>query len=56
MNSTTQDIEIMSNPPNARIIIDNKIFGTTPQVVNLERGKNHTVKLELPGHIHPENS
>jgi len=49
MNSTTQEIEITSTPPNARLIIDGRQFGTTPQVVNIERGKNHTVKLELPG-------
>jgi len=50
MNSTSQEIEITSTPPNARLIIDGRQFGTTPQVVNIERGKNHAVKLELQGH------
>ncbi len=50
MNSTTQEIEIISTPPNAKLTIDGRRFGTTPQIVNIERGSNHTVKLELPGH------
>ena len=48
-NTTTQEIELNSNPPNAKIYVDGKIFGTTPQVINIERGVNHTVKFELEG-------
>lgn len=50
INTTTQNIEIKTNPPNAKITIDGKKFGTTPQSVNLERGSNHVVKLELDGY------
>lgn len=50
LNSTTQDVEISSNPANAKITIDGKKFGTTPQVINIERGGNHVVKLELEGY------
>ncbi|MEJ5351956.1 MAG: PEGA domain-containing protein [Melioribacteraceae bacterium] len=50
INTTTQNIEIKTNPPNAKITIDGKKFGTTPQFVNLERGSNHVVKLELDGY------
>ena len=50
VNSTTQVVEITSNPPNAKLTIDGRQFGTTPQVVNIERGTNHAVKLELPGY------
>lgn len=50
LNTTTQEIEIKSNPANAKITIDGKKFGLTPQVVNLERGSNHVVKLELDGY------
>ncbi|MCX7874559.1 MAG: PEGA domain-containing protein [Melioribacteraceae bacterium] len=50
LNTTTQEIEIKSNPANAKITIDGKKFGLTPQVVNLERGSNHIVKLELDGY------
>ncbi|GAB4135820.1 MAG: hypothetical protein Fur0015_08510 [Ignavibacteriales bacterium] len=50
LNSTTQEIEIKSNPENARIIIDGKKFGLTPNVVNLERGVNHIIKLEFEGY------
>lgn len=50
INTTTQNIEIKTNPPNAKIIIDGKKFGTTPQLVNIERGSNHVVRLELDGY------
>lgn len=50
INTTTQDVEIKTTPPNAKITIDNKKFGTTPQVINLERGSNHVIKLELDGY------
>jgi len=50
INTTTQNVEIKTNPPNAKITIDGKKFGTTPQSVNLERGSNHVIKLELDGY------
>jgi len=49
MNSTTQEINIKTEPANAKITIDGKKYGTTPQVVNIERGSNHVVKLEADG-------
>ena len=48
-NTTTQEIELNSNPPNAKISVDGISFGTTPQVINIERGVNHSVKFELDG-------
>lgn len=50
INTTTQEVELKSNPANAKIIIDGKKFGTTPQIVNLERGAHHIVKFELQGY------
>lgn len=50
LNTTTQDIEIKTNPANAKITVDGKKFGTSPQVINIDRGSNHTIKLELDGH------
>lgn len=50
LNTTTQEVEIKSSPANAKITVDGKKFGTTPQVINLERGNNHIVKLELEGY------
>jgi uncharacterized protein YceK len=50
LNTTTQDVEIKSNPANAKVFVDGKRFGTTPQVVNIDRGSNHSIKLELEGH------
>ncbi|MDP3581113.1 MAG: PEGA domain-containing protein [Ignavibacteria bacterium] len=49
LNTTTQDVEIKSVPANAKITIDGKKFGTTPQVVNIDRGSNHIIKLDLDG-------
>lgn len=50
LNTTSQDVEIKSNPANAKIFVDGKRFGTTPQIVNIDRGSNHSIKLELDGH------
>lgn len=50
INTTTQNVEIASEPQNARLTIDGKKFGITPQVVNIERGSNHVIKLELDGY------
>jgi hypothetical protein len=50
VNTTTQDVEIKSEPSNAKIMVDGKKFGTTPQVINIERGSNHLIKLELDGY------
>lgn len=50
INTTTQDVELITNPSNAKITIDGKKFGTSPQVVNVERGANHVVKFELDGY------
>ncbi len=50
LNTTTQDVEIQSVPANAKITIDGKKFGTTPQIVNIDRGSNHIIKLDLDGY------
>jgi hypothetical protein len=50
LNTTTQEIEIKSNPINAKITVDGKKFGTTPQIINIDRGSNHIVKLDLEGY------
>jgi hypothetical protein len=49
-NTTTQEVALKTNPPNAKITIDGKKFGTSPQVVNLDRSTNHNVKLEIDGY------
>jgi hypothetical protein len=50
LNTTTQDIEVKSTPSGAKVTIDNKKFGLTPQVVNIERKKDHNIKIELDGY------
>jgi len=49
LNTTTQEVELKTTPPNAKIIVDGKKFGMSPQVVNIDRGGNHVVKFELDG-------
>ena len=50
LNTTSQEVDLKTTPPNAKITIDGKKFGVTPQVVNLDRGSNHVVKFELDGY------
>ena len=50
MHSSTQEIELKSNPPSAKITVDGQKFGTSPQVVNIERGINHLIKFQLDGY------
>lgn len=49
LNTTTTEVELITSPTNAKITIDGKKFGNSPQVVNIERGINHTIKFELEG-------
>ncbi|MEW6701568.1 MAG: PEGA domain-containing protein [Bacteroidota bacterium] len=50
INTTTQEVEIKTTPSNAKITIDGKKYGTTPQKINLERKSNHVVKIDLDGY------
>ena len=49
LNTTTQEIGLNTIPPNARVTVDGKKFGATPQQVNVDRGVNHVIKFELEG-------
>ena len=50
LNTTSQEVELKTTPPNARITVDGKKFGMSPQIVNIDRGSNHVVKFELEGY------
>ncbi len=50
INTTTQEVVIKTTPANAKITIDGKKYGTTPQAINLERKNNHIVKIDLEGY------
>jgi hypothetical protein len=50
LNTTTQDVEIKSEPSSAKLMVDGKKYGITPQVINVERGSNHLIKIELDGY------
>ncbi|HRI45956.1 MAG: PEGA domain-containing protein [Ignavibacteriaceae bacterium] len=49
-NTTTEIIELRTTPENAKITINGKRYGTTPQYINLQRAENHLVKFELDGY------
>lgn len=50
LNTTTQEIELQTTPPNAKITVDGKKYGVSPQSINIDRGSNHVVKFELDGY------
>ena len=50
LNTTSQEVELKTTPPNAKITVDGKKFGMSPQIVNIDRGGNHVVKFELEGY------
>jgi hypothetical protein len=50
LNTTTQEIELKTTPPNAKITVDGKKFGMSPQQVNIDRGTNHVIRFELEGY------
>jgi hypothetical protein len=50
LNTTTQEIGLKTTPPNAKVIVDGKKFGMSPQQVNIDRGSNHVIKFELEGY------
>ncbi|MDP2302307.1 MAG: PEGA domain-containing protein [Ignavibacteria bacterium] len=50
INTTTQVVEVKTTPTNAKITINGKRFGNSPQYVNIERGINHVIKFELDGY------
>ena len=49
-NGSNQEINIVSDPVNAKVTIDEREFGITPITVQLERKDNHIIKLELEGY------
>lgn len=50
MHGTSQQIGISSNPSGATVTIGGQLLGTTPTIVDLKRGDNHIVKIELDGY------
>ena len=51
INGSRQYVPITSTPTGAKVIMNEKEFGTTPMRINMKRGtKEHYVKLELDGY------
>ena len=48
-NTSSQEVEITSTPQHGKINVDGKKYGLTPQTINLERGSNHVVRIDLDG-------
>ncbi|MFC1585365.1 PEGA domain-containing protein [Fibrobacterota bacterium] len=46
MHGRTQEVRFTSEPEGARIIIDEKEVGTTPEKIKLKRDKSYAVRLE----------
>lgn len=51
MHGTSQEIGVSSTPSGATVSVDNMSMGETSTFVNLSRGDNHIVKVEMPGYV-----
>jgi len=56
VNSTTQRINISSDPPGAQVAVDNVPAGETPTTIELKRKSQHTVKIEKAGYLPQEET
>ncbi len=50
VHGTRQSIGISSDPSCANVWVDNIFMGNTPVCVNLSRGSNHNIMIELEGY------
>lgn len=50
MNGTTQKVGISTNPGAANVYLDQRFVGTSPLNVNMSRGSNHWVHIDLEGY------
>jgi hypothetical protein len=46
-SGTTQTVPVTSQPPRAEVLVDGRSQGLTPLVLELERGRDHTVVVRL---------
>lgn len=51
VNGTRQTVEFQSNPAGATVLVDGRYLGGTPVAAELERDKNHHVRIGLPGYL-----
>lgn len=50
MHGTSQDVSIASQPTGANVTIDEIEKGTTPLTADLDRGDEHTVRIDMEGY------
>lgn len=51
MKGSSQEINFSSNPSGAQIKINGTSMGTTPTILKLKTGDEHSVRLELNGYM-----
>lgn len=51
ISGKTQDVEILSNPPGATVLVDGMMAGYTPMTKEFKRKKRHEVVLKKEGYI-----
>lgn len=50
INGKKQMVEINSNPPLAKVVVDGRSQGSTPTTIALDRNNQHIVNLTYPGY------
>jgi len=45
-----QKVPVTSNPPQAKITVDNKLVGQTPVNIKLRRNEEHLIRIEMDGY------
>jgi len=51
MHGTTQQIGVSSSPSGAKVTVNGQQKGKTPVILDLKRGDNHVLKIELDGYL-----
>jgi len=51
MHGTTQQIGVSSSPSGAKVTVNGQQKGKTPVILDLKRGENHVLKIELDGYL-----
>lgn len=49
-HGTTQDIRITTIPPGADLIIDGRLYYTSPAIITMKRDADHTVEISREGY------
>ena len=50
VRGSSQKVQMTSDPPNARVVVNEQDRGETPTTLNLDAGKNYQVRFEKDGY------